>query len=234
MPVDRLRHSCENVPMSYSMLLAGELTLPAGRVRDYLGSTVEPSRHHDWIGMLEGGGDDGPAGTVEEVLKRLPRQVITAAGSWLKIELPGSAPGNPVLRIHGVLVEDDFMDHGTLLVAALRLAWTVGGQGEIYLLEEQVPFHPQEPELCYVVRVDPKGSSVKHVPEKDQQRVVKSPLFAPTLASLEAAIAAGQPKEPEPKAKAPAKKAAPASKAPAQKAPKKAGPGKSGGTRGSR
>jgi hypothetical protein len=171
--------------MSYSMLVAGAVTLPAGRAADYLGSVVDPSAHHDWIGTLENGTDVGPAGTAEQVLRQLPRQVITKAGSWLEVELPERTGTAGQLAVRGVLVEDDFLDHGVLLAAAFRVAAACGGQGELYFLEEQVPHHPQEPEYCYVVRVAPPRSRLEYVPEKEQERVVRGPLFAPVLRRLE-------------------------------------------------
>src|SRR5262249_16886924 len=102
--------------MSYSMMVAGTMTLPAGRLEDYLASPVDPTQRQGWIGTLENAVRmcGKAAGTVREVLDRMPRRLIASAGSWLEIEL--SAAG--IVRVHGVFAEDDFTDHGPDLAEA--------------------------------------------------------------------------------------------------------------------
>lgn len=159
--------------MGYSMFVGGELTLPPAVWDRFHATPVDPSRRAGSPGVLDRPGSG--VRTVGELLAWLPEHVIGDAGSMLQLEQDAD---RGILRCSGVMVEDDVLDHASSLAELFHLGAELGGTGTLYLLEEQVLFHPQAPELCYVVRATPGSSVAEHVAEDEQLAAIQGPLFA--------------------------------------------------------
>lgn len=71
--------------MSYSMLFAGSIALPADRLDAFLDSDVDASSYDDWAGSLADQGSH--RGTVRALLDGLPDVLIPSAGSFLETRL---------------------------------------------------------------------------------------------------------------------------------------------------
>jgi hypothetical protein len=204
--------------MSYSMFVAGQMFVAQG-LSHALARPVRPSRRKGLIGLLVGRGEDYPS--LAECLERLPKLLISNAGSYLEIEQDETSG---ILTAHGILVEDDFLDHGATLVECFCVLAEAGGEGGCYFLEEQVVDHSQDPELCYVVHASGGKARIEHVPEAEQTGVIHTGIFDPVLGRLEEELERAQTRgtTPSPWAKHAPKKPTtkkPASKRPASKRP---------------
>jgi hypothetical protein len=160
--------------MSYSMLVLGELRLPPEVSPRFKKLPVAPEDGGPWLDNLSIHLQARPT-TVDALIRRLPSQLIAQAGSWLRFGTPAECSG---LTVQGILGEDDFLDHGVELAELFRVAAQVGGEGELYFLEEQtLLFGEREPEECYLVKVVPSASAVRHPSQLQQRQVLLSEAF---------------------------------------------------------
>jgi hypothetical protein len=169
-------------PMSYAMLVLGNLEVSPEAWERYLGIVVDPARRDDWLGELRVH-TTSEARTVAELLEWLPKNV----SAWLTFHVD---PQRPQLGVRGVLLEDDFDEEGVVLAELFRAASEVGGRGELAFLDSQViPGAERDPSETYLVRVAPGESSVGHAPVGEQRRILLSDGFrelaSAVLASLD-------------------------------------------------
>jgi hypothetical protein len=161
--------------MSYAMLVLGELRLPPGSLARFQKLPVDPAQGGPWLDHLSVHTASRPT-TVAASRRRLPSQLIARAGSRLTFGEPAEGAG---LTVRGILGEDDFLDHGVELAELFRVAAQVGGEGELFFLEEQVLlFGERDPAECYLVKVVPAASAVRHPTRAQQRQVLLSEAFA--------------------------------------------------------
>jgi hypothetical protein len=158
--------------MRYAMFVLGTLEAPPAEWDRYLGLVVDPAQREDWVANLSVHVRSEPksVGAVPEAIRSGLRP-----GSWLDVRADARAG---TLFVRGVMVEDDFLDHGADLAELFRVAANVGGRGELAFIEEQaIPSGERDPEECYLVQVSPGKSIVGHVPVERQRQILTSEAF---------------------------------------------------------
>lgn len=196
------------------MMVFGDLELPRPALKPYLARTIDPALRDDWLGNLSIHVTSAPR-TAGALLPSLPDAVSERAGSWLVQRLDESIAR---LEVRGILGEDDFDDLGVQLAELFRVGGELGGRGELWFLEEQVMMlGEQQPDLCYLVKASPKGTTIRHPTRADQRRAmstegfqevierVAASLDEETRASLRLGTTPGKPNAPPRGTKKPAK-----------------------------
>ncbi|MFE4924300.1 hypothetical protein [Streptomyces sp. NPDC056661] len=158
--------------VSYSMIAYGALQLPAGRWPDLAASGLDPWSQEYWLGSLRPYIKNGPetAGALVEML---------AEHCEFQVEA-----GDEGLRVVGILGEDAFLDLGCYLAEAFRAGSGLGKSGELWFLEEQTIFTPQQPELSYRISMNNGQAQITHPTEEEQERLLATPGLTDLIAGM--------------------------------------------------
>ncbi len=151
------------------MLVVGRLQIAEDGWLELVGGQPAPWSLDGWLGGQR------PADTLRpdsrgELLKSLRALAlcecrVTTGGGVVRLDVSGYLRGT------------DFTDYGAGLAEVFVAAYSLGGTGTLWFLEEQTLWGPQAPELCYVLRCDDGQARLEHPSEKRQARVLATATF---------------------------------------------------------